>query len=134
MAVVAGFRSVGLFEWLIKKMLCYVKNARQLELVLVLSCFFASMWITNDVALLTFCTVCSGSVAGDRLVRKSDYLSLLCRLLRRISGSMCTPIGNPTESLSVFAVGQSGYSVFKADVSGDGGVTWITAGDVALYS
>ena len=54
MAVVAGFRSVGLFEWLIKKMLCYVKNARQLELVLVLSCFFASMWITNDVALLTF--------------------------------------------------------------------------------
>lgn len=25
MAVVAGFRSVGLFEWLIKKMLCYVK-------------------------------------------------------------------------------------------------------------
>ena len=27
MAVVAGFRSVGLFEWLIKKMLCYVKNA-----------------------------------------------------------------------------------------------------------
>ena len=33
MAVVAGFRSVGLFEWLIKKMLCYVKNARQLELV-----------------------------------------------------------------------------------------------------
>ena len=54
MAVVAGFRSVGLFEWLIKKMLCYVKNARQLELVLVLGCFFASMWITNDVALLTF--------------------------------------------------------------------------------
>ena len=40
MAVVAGFRSVGLFEWLIKKMLCYVKNARQLELVLVLGCFF----------------------------------------------------------------------------------------------
>lgn len=39
MAVVAGFRSVGLFEWLIKKMLCYVKNARQLELVLVLGCF-----------------------------------------------------------------------------------------------
>ena len=47
MAVVAGFRSVGLFEWLIKKMLCYVKNARQLELVLVLGCFFASMWIMS---------------------------------------------------------------------------------------
>lgn len=71
MAVVAGFRSVGLFEWLIKKMLCYVKNARQLELVLVLGCFFASMWITNDVALLTFVPFAANL------------------------GSMCTPIGNP---------------------------------------
>ena len=123
MAVVAGFRSVGLFEWLIKKMLCYVKNARQLELVLVLGCFFASMWITNDVALLTF-------VPFAVAVLQAAGLTEDCGESRQYVYAN----RESTESLSVFAVGQSGYSVFKADVSGDGGVTWITAGDVALYS
>ena len=87
MAVVAGFRSVGLFEWLIKKMLCYVKNARQLELVLVLGCFFASMWITNDVALLTFVPFAANL------------------------GSMCTPIGNP-QNLYLYSLSGSPVTAF----------------------
>ena len=83
MAVVAGFRSVGLFEWLIKKMLCYVKNARQLELVLVLGCFFASMWITNDVALLTFVPFAVAVLQAAGLTE--NLIFVICRRLRRIS-------------------------------------------------
>ena len=127
MAVVAGFRSVGLFEWLIKKMLCYVKNARQLELVLVLGCFFASMWITNDVALLTFVPFAVAVLQAAGLTENLIFVIVMQTIEVYANRES-------TESLSVFAVGQSGYSVFKADVSGDGGVTWITAGDVALYS
>ena len=67
-----------------QKMLCYVKNARQLELVLVLGCFFASMWITNDVALLTFVPFAVAVLQAAGLT-ENLILSLLCRRLRRIS-------------------------------------------------
>lgn len=94
MAVVAGFRSVGLFEWLIKKMLCYVKNARQLELVLVLSCFFASMWITNDVALLTFVPFAVAVLQATGLSENLIFVIVMQTIAANL-GSMCTPIGNP---------------------------------------
>lgn len=94
MAVVAGFRSVGLFEWLIKKMLCYVKNARQLELVLVLGCFFASMWITNDVALLTFVPFAVAVLQAAGLTENLIFVIVMQTIAANL-GSMCTPIGNP---------------------------------------
>ena len=110
MAVVAGFRSVGLFEWLIKKMLCYVKNARQLELVLVLGCFFASMWITNDVALLTFvpfaCTILQ-KCHQERLIVTTFVLQTLAANL----GSMLTPVGNP-QNLYLYSVSGAGLGEF----------------------
>ena len=110
MAVVAGFRSVGLFEWLIKKMLCYVKNARQLELVLVLGCFFASMWITNDVALLTFvpfaCTILQ-KCHQERLIVTTFVLQTLAANL----GSMLTPVGNP-QNLYLYSISGAGLGEF----------------------
>ena len=79
------------------------------------------------------CAVCGGGITGGRSDRKSDF----CHCYADDCGESRQYVyanRESTESLFVFAVGQSGYSVFKADVSGDGGVTWITAGDVALYS
>ena len=54
MLVVAGFQSIGLFHCLGSALLTKVHTTRQLILVLSLLCFFSSMFITNDVALLTF--------------------------------------------------------------------------------
>ena len=54
MLVVAGFQSIGLFHFLGSALLTKVRTTRQLILVLSLLCFFSSMFITNDVALLTF--------------------------------------------------------------------------------
>lgn len=54
MAVMAGLRELGVFSRLGRQLLCRVRSARQLECVLVFLCFFTSMAITNDVALLTF--------------------------------------------------------------------------------
>lgn len=54
MVVVAGFRSIGIFDKLAAVLLKRANNIRSLFLVLVLLCFFGSMLITNDVALITF--------------------------------------------------------------------------------
>ena len=54
MLVVAGFQSIGLFHCLGSALLTKVHTTRQLILVLSLLCFFSSMFITNDVALIAF--------------------------------------------------------------------------------
>lgn len=110
MAVVAGFRSVGLFEWLIKKMLCYVKNARQLELVLVLSCFFASMWITNDVAMLTFVPFAVAVLQAAGLTENLIFVIVMQTIAANL-GSMCTPIGNP-QNLYLYSLSGSPVTAF----------------------
>ena len=110
MAVVAGFRSVGLFEWLIKKMLYYVKNARQLELVLVLGCFFASMWITNDVALLTFVPFAVAVLQAAGLTENLIFVIVMQTIAANL-GSMCTPIGNP-QNLYLYSLSGSPVTAF----------------------
>ena len=54
MTVVAGFQKSGVFDrvssWLCSK----AGNAREIGIVLVMLCFFSSMAVTNDVALITF--------------------------------------------------------------------------------
>jgi len=54
MAAVAGFADNGVFLKLSYLLLKKVKSIRSLGVVLVLLCFVSSMWITNDVALITF--------------------------------------------------------------------------------
>ena len=54
MAVMAGLQQVGLFSFVAEKLLERVKNIRGLVFILVMLCFFGSMLITNDVALITF--------------------------------------------------------------------------------
>ncbi|MEE0354056.1 MAG: SLC13 family permease, partial [Treponema sp.] len=54
MAVVSGWRRTGLFGALGNIVCRKVHGQRGLCLTLVLLCFFSSMIITNDVALLTF--------------------------------------------------------------------------------
>lgn len=110
MAVVAGFRSVGLFEWIIEKMLCCVKNARQLELVLVLSCFFASMWITNDVALLTFVPFAVAVLQAVDLSENMIFVIVMQTIAANL-GSMCTPIGNP-QNLYLYSLSGSSVTAF----------------------
>ena len=66
MAVMAGLRELGVFSRLGRQLLCRVRSARQLECVLVFLCFFTSMAITNDVALLTFVPFSPGGADTGR--------------------------------------------------------------------
>ena len=54
MAVMAGLQEIGVFRLLARRLLSVAKTTRSLYFVLTLLCFFSSMLITNDVALLTF--------------------------------------------------------------------------------
>ena len=54
MAVVAGFKSLGAFDWLTYQLLRRIRSGRVLGVTLVLLPFFCSMVVTNDVALIVF--------------------------------------------------------------------------------
>ena len=54
MASMAGLQKCGVFQYIAQALLGRVGRAWQLVLILVLLCFFSSMLITNDVALITF--------------------------------------------------------------------------------
>lgn len=94
MAAVAGFSDNGVFYKLSCLLLEKVKSVRSLGLVLVLLCFVSSMWITNDVALITFVpfAILILNLAGKtRHIIKIVVLQTIAANL----GSMLTPVGNP---------------------------------------
>ncbi len=54
MVIMIAFQKQGVFEDIGERLLRRTKNAGQLCAVLILLCFFMGMFITNDVALITF--------------------------------------------------------------------------------
>ena len=94
MTVVAGFRDAGTFSALSHTLLQRVRSARGVVLCLTLICFFSSMLITNDVALLTFVpfSILLLSQAG---LQKLTVLTVTLQTIAANLGSMLTPIGNP---------------------------------------
>lgn len=101
MAVMAGFNKLGVFKILASKLLGFAKDSRSLCLTLSLLCFFSSMVITNDVALITFVPF---SVIILNLSEKKKLLIPLVTLetVAANLGSMLTPIGNP-QNLYLFS-------------------------------
>lgn len=101
MAVVAGFKSVGAFEWLTYQLLRKIQNGRILSTTLVLLPFFCSMFVTNDVALLVFVPFTLALLT--QLDCKQSVIPIV--VLQTVSanlGSMATPVGNP-QNLFLYA-------------------------------
>ena len=94
MTVVAGLRQAGLFAHLAHSLCQKAASLRTMSLLLVLLCFFSSMLITNDVALLTF--VPFAVVVLGMADRKKELVHIV--VLQTVAanlGSMLTPVGNP---------------------------------------
>lgn len=109
MAVMAGLREIGVFSALANSLLTRTKNFRTVSMILIMLCFFSSMIITNDVALITFVPF------AIEVVRKSEKNEFIIPIavLQTIAanlGSMLTPIGNPQNlylySLSGMSLGE----------------------------
>lgn len=94
MAVIAGLKSVGLFDWLTYRLFQNIRNGRILGVTLVLLPFFSSMFITNDVALIMFVpfTIALSEQLG---VKKHIIPITVLQTVAANLGSMATPVGNP---------------------------------------
>ena len=104
MAVMAGLGSMGVFRLLASKLLSFAGTTRSLCMWLSLLCFFSSMVITNDVALITFVpfTIIALKLCGcEKLMIPLVVLETVAANL----GSMLTPIGNP-QNLYLFSAFQ----------------------------
>lgn len=109
MAVVAGFKSVGAFEYLTYQLLSRIRNGRVLGLTLVMLPFFSSMLVTNDVALLIFVPFTLELLARLEL-KKSIVPVIVLQTVAANLGSMATPVGNP-QNLFLY----SAYSLSASD-------------------
>lgn len=115
MAVMAGFQKLGVFSAIAQKLLLRVKDTRMLAMVLVDLCFFFSMWITNDVALITFvpfAVMLLGGVKAEQQEKNQLLITVIVlQTLAANLGSMLTPIGNP-QNLYLYGLSGMGVGVF----------------------
>ena len=97
MAVMAGLQQIGLFGYVAEKLLKLVKHVRGIIFILIMLCFFPSMLITNDVALITFVPftfIVLKMILGER-AEKLIVPVVVMQTIAANLGSMLTPIGNP---------------------------------------
>lgn len=108
MAVVRGFSSIGIFTRLGTMLLTHVHSLRMLSALFIFLCFFFSMLITNDVALITFVpfTILVLSMAEQK---KFLIPVIVLETIAANLGSMLTPLGNP-QNLYLYTI--SGLSLW----------------------
>ena len=113
MTVMAGFQKTGVFTAMAQGLLRRVHSIKGLALVPVMLCFFFSMLITNDVALITF--VPFTFVIFDMIdTGKKDAMLISVVAMQTTAanlGSMLTPIGNP-QNLYLYSLSGMGAGEF----------------------
>ena len=110
MSVMAGLQKSGVFQCVAQALLSKVRKAWQLVLILVLLCFFSSMLVTNDVALITFVpfTLIVLGMIGPEAKRQLAVPVVVLQTIAANLGSMLTPIGNPQ---NLYLYGKAGLSL-----------------------
>lgn len=94
MAVVAAVEKSGILGKTVDVITRKISSVRGMAFVLVMVCFFGAMFITNDVALITFVPF------GILLLKRTGQTKYMIQItvLQTIAanlGSLATPIGNP---------------------------------------
>ncbi len=110
MTVMAGLQKTGVFSFMAENLLKKIHSTKSLIFILVMLCFFFSMLITNDVALITFVPftftvldMLSGDIKNQTIIPVVAMQTVAANL-----GSMLTPIGNPQ---NLYLHGISGLGV-----------------------
>lgn len=94
MLVMEGLKAIGVFEEICRMLTGFTKNTMQLSFVLVLLCFFSSMFITNDVALVTFVPLAIMTLKQTGHENKT-VITVILQTVAANLGSMLMPSGNP---------------------------------------
>ncbi|MCQ2961075.1 MAG: citrate transporter [archaeon] len=94
MLIVEILKNLSVFEILVRKLLKKVKNSRGLVLFLVFTCFFSSIFITNDVSLIIFVPF---TLLALKKVDRLDLIIFTVSLetIAANVGCMVLPIGAP---------------------------------------
>ena len=110
MLVVAGFHAIGLFEKIIEKMIKHINSTRQLSFALVFMCFFTSMFITNDVSLITFVPFAIMILQKIKKQKLMIFVIVMQTIAANL-GSLFTPLGNP-QNLYLYSISNMNMSEF----------------------
>ncbi len=94
MAVMGGFQQLGVFDRMANLLLARARRMRQLATTLVMLCFFSAMFVTNDVALITFVPFTIMLLERANLKEKMIPFIVMQTIAANL-GSMLTPVGNP---------------------------------------
>jgi len=109
MIVMEGLKQLGVFSSVAAVLMRKVKSFLQVVMILVFLCFFSSMFITNDVALITFVPFAIEVLKMAGKEKKMIAVVVLQTIAANL-GSMLTPIGNPQ---NLYLYDLSGYSLLK---------------------
>ena len=107
MVIVQLLKALGIFDMLVSKLVGRTSSVRGLVIVLVFACFFSSIVITNDIALLTFVPF---AIATFRKITREDLLIVVVTLqtIAANTGSMINPFGSPH---NIYVYTASGVSI-----------------------
>ena len=107
MVIMQGFKENAVFEKIAGALLKRVNKGWHLAAVLIYMCFFGSMFITNDVALITFVPfaimILHNCKRQDMMIQVVVLQTIAANL-----GSMLTPVGNPQ---NLYMYGLTGMSL-----------------------
>lgn len=110
MVIVEVLKNLSIFEILVRKLLTKIANTRGLVLVLVFSCFFSSIFITNDVSLIIFVPF---AILALKKVNRVDLIILTVSLqtIAANVGCMVLPIGAP-HNIVMYTVSNISFESF----------------------
>lgn len=106
MGIVAGIKEAGAFDALSHALLKRIHSLKTLVFNMTALCFFMSMFLTNDVALVTIVPftllVFSNLETACPKAKNALCVTLALETVAANLGSMLTPVGNP-QNLFLFA-------------------------------
>ena len=110
MVIVEVLKNLSIFEILVRKLLVKVKNTRGLVSVLVFTCFFSSIFITNDVSLIIFVPF---SILALKKVNRLDLVIITVSLqtIAANVGCMVLPIGAP-HNIVMYTISKISFESF----------------------
>ncbi|SFU45917.1 transporter, YbiR family [Clostridium sp. DSM 8431] len=92
MIIVAAFKNLKIFDALAVKLISKCRSYRSISFVLIFITFLSSMFITNDVSLITFVPL-TIIVCNKANIKKAKII--VFQTLAANLGSSFTPMGNP---------------------------------------
>jgi Na+/H+ antiporter NhaD/arsenite permease-like protein len=110
MITMAGLQRLQVFRQIGELLVSKMSSIRGVVLVLIGLCFFSAMFITNDVALLTFVPFSIVTLSiSDR--RDLYIIVIVLETIAANLGSMLTPLGNP-QNLYLYSIAGMSLGAF----------------------